>query len=494
MSIAIHSQPAAPPVTGARWDDARFDAERARILATWPTGAEVDLAEAVAFHASRPPLTNVARKREWGRRTGNILLQPYGGVTTLKGHTELVRHLADVGGADIVPTTVDSQTRNLKYASAGEALRASEAQGKELLNGFPIVNHGIAGARHVVTSVEVPVELRIGTVVPQLACEIAFAAGMSSVTAGPIYYTAHYSRDTGFGETIANWQHVFRLAGRYTEMGVPIGMQIHGVGTSTPFPNTLLGACAVLESLIAAAQGVRSFAVDARLMGNLAQDIAGVAAIRAIMEEYVIGRFGHADAHITIDRKSWGGKYPEDMARAFGIVCYNAVSGVLAGADEFIANSVQEGVGIPLKEANADTLKAIRQVVGMMQGQQAALTGEEAAAETEDMKAEMRAILDAVLDLGDGDPALATIRGFGAGLLDIPFAASRQCKGEVMVARDAAGAVRYLDPGRVPVPARVLARHKAKLEARAAARGRSIDYQTIVDDIFSISRGFLVTD
>jgi methylaspartate mutase epsilon subunit len=250
----------------------------------------------------------------------------------------------------------------------------------------------------------------------------------------------------------------------------------------------------VLESLMAAAQGCRSFAVDARLMGNLAQDIAGVAAIREIMEEYVIRRFGYADAQVTIDRKSWGGKYPEDMARAYGIVCYNAVSGVLAGADEFIANSVQEGVGIPLKEANADTLKAIRQVVGMMRGQQAALAGEAAALELEHMKAEMRAILDAVLDLGEGDPALATQRGFAAGLLDIPFAASRHCKGEVMVARDAAGAVRYLDPGRVPVPAKVLAHHKACLDSRAAARGRPIDYQTIVDDIFSISRGFLVTD
>jgi methylaspartate mutase epsilon subunit len=286
MSAAIHARPAAPPVTAERWDDARFDTERERILATWRTGAGVDLAEAAAFHRRRPALANVPRKRAWGRETGTILLQPYGGVTTLAGHTELVRHLAEAGGADIVPTTVDSQTRTLKYASAEEALRASEAQGKELLNGFPIVNHGVRGARHVVESVAVPVELRIGTVVPQLACEIAFAAGISSVTAGPIYYTAHYSRDTGFGETIANWQYVFRLIGRYAELGVPIGLQIHNIGTSTPFPNTLLGVAAVLESLIAAAQGARSFAVDARLLGNLAQDIAGVRAIREIMEEY----------------------------------------------------------------------------------------------------------------------------------------------------------------------------------------------------------------
>jgi len=196
---------------------------------------------------------------------------------------------------------------------------------------------------------------------------------MSSVTAGPIYYTAHYSRDTSFVETIANWQYVFRLIGRYAELGVPIGLQIHGIGTSTPFPNTLLGVCCVLETLIAAAQGARSFSLDARLMGNLVQDVAGVRAIREVAEDYVCGRFGYHDAVITIDRKSWSGRYPEDMARAYGIVCYNAMSGMLAGANEFIANSVGEGIGIPVKETNADTLKAIRQVVGMMKGQRAAL-------------------------------------------------------------------------------------------------------------------------
>jgi methylaspartate mutase epsilon subunit len=483
-----------PPVTADRWDDARLDEERARILSGWKTGADVDLEDAAAFHRRRPPLTSVARKRAWAKDTGNVLLQPYGGVTTLDGQIELIRHLAGEGTADIVPTTVDSQTRTLKYAAAQDALEASERQGKELLNGFPIVNHGVAATRRLAESVDVPIELRIGTVHPQLAIEIAFAGGMSSVTAGPIFYGAHYSRDTSFAESIRSWQYVFRLIGRYGELGVPIGLQIHGIGTSTPFPNTLLGACCVLETLIAAAQGARSFSLDARLMGNLAQDVAGLRAIRAVAEEYVHRRFGYRDAVITMDRKSWGGRYPEDMARAFGIVCYNAVSGMLAGANEFIANSVGEGVGIPVKETNADTLKAIRQVVGLMRGQRVALDSSAVENEIRLMTLEMTAILDRVLDVGDGDPALATVRAFETGLMDIPFAASRHCRGAVMVARDAEGAVRYLDPGQVPVPAEVLDYHRACLDRRVAARQRAIDYQTIVDDIFSISLGRLVTD
>jgi len=484
---------ASPPVSAARWDDARFDAERRQVLGLWRTGAEVDIDDAVSFHKSRPPLTNVCRKRAWAKETGNVLVQPLAGVTTLAGHIQLMRHLEAEGGADILPSQIDSQTRTLQFAAAEEAIKASLETGKEQLNGFPIVNHGVRGTRQVVEAVKVPIEMRIGTVHPQLAAEIAFAGGMSSMTAGPIYYTVHYSRDMTFAQAIANWQYVFRLMGRYGEKGVPIGLQIHGIGNSTPFPNTLLGVCCVLECLIAAAQGARSFSLDARFMGSMVQDGAAVRAIREVAEESM-KRFGYADSVITIDRKSWGGRYPEDMARAYGLICYNAVSGMLAGVNEFISNSVQEGVGIPVKEANADTLKAIRQIIGLMRSQHASLNTEAVMVEVESMKAEMNAILDRVLDLGDGDPALATVRAFEGGIIDIPFAASRMCRGEVMVARDSEGAVRYLDPGRVPVPAEVLKYHKACLDRRVAARRKAIDYQAIVDDIFSISRGYLVMD
>jgi len=473
------------------WSDSRFEEERQTVLAGWRTGEDADLAEAAAFHKSRPPLLNVPRKRLWAKQTGNVLLQPLAGVTTLNGHIELMRYLQDRGGADILPTQIDSQTRTLNFAAAEEAIRASEREGKEQLNGFPIVNHGVRKARQVVEAVDVPIEMRIGTVYPQLPAEIAFAAGMSSMTAGPIYYTVHYSRDVSFAASIASWQYVFRLIGRYRTLGVPIGLQIHGVGNSTPFPNTMLGVCCVLEVLIAAAQGCRDFSLDARFMGSMVQDAAAVRAIREFAEEQA-ARFGFPDAVITIDRKNWSGRYPEDVARAYGLICYNVVGGMLAGVNEFIANSVQEGVGIPLKEANADTLRAMRQVIGLMRGQNAALDPAQLEEEVALMKLEMRAILDAVLDAGDGDPARGTVRGFQDGLLDIPFAASRQCRGEVMVARDAEGAVRYLDAGRVPVPEHVLTHHRACLDRRVARNQKAIDYNDIVDDIFSISRGYLV--
>jgi methylaspartate mutase epsilon subunit len=480
-----------PEVSAARWDDSFFDEQRAICLAGWRTGAEVDIDEAAAFHKTRPELGNVPRKRAWAKRTGKVLIQPLAGVPTLAGHIALMRYLQDEGGADILPTQIDSLTRTLQFAKAEEQIRASEEKGTESINGFPIVNHGVRGVRKVVEAVDVPIEMRIGTVHPQLPAEIAFAGGISSMTAGPIYYNAHYSRDTTFAHSIRNWQYVFRLIGRYRERGTSIGLQIHGIGNSTPFPNTLLGVCCVLETLIAAAQGARSFSLDSRFMGHMVQDVAAVTAIRETAEEYV-RRFGYSDAVITIDRKDWGGSYPEDTAKAYGLFCYNAVSAMFGGVNELISKSIQEAVGIPEKSANADTLRAIRMVIDLMSTQGVKLDSEQLSAEIDLMKLEMNAVLEAVLDLGGGDPAVATVKAFERGMLDLPFAASRQCKGEVMVVRDAEGAVRYLDPGQVPVPARVLQHHRQCIARREAGRDQPIDYQAIVDDIFSISRGYLV--
>lgn len=476
--------------TAACIDEDRFLASRPEVLSQWRTGAAVDLEEALVYRRQLSPAKSSAKKRAAAKESGDILVQPLAGVPALGRHIELLQHLQDVGGADILPTQIDSQTRTLQFQSAQDALELSERTGEGRLNGFPIVNHGVDATRKLVDSVTVPIEMRIGTVEPRLAAEIAFAGGIASMTAGPIYYTVHYSSRVSFAEAIRYWQYVFRLIGWYTERGAPISLQIHGVGNSTPFPNTLLGVCCALECLIAAAQGARSFSVDARFMGNLVQDVAAARVIPEICERYLRAA-GYDDFTLTVDRKSWAGRYPEDAARAYGLICYNAVSGMIGGVNEFITNSIEEGVGIPLKEANSATLRAMKQIIAMLRIQTVDLDADALALESDMMRREMVAILDAVLALGKGDPVLATCRGFEAGLLDVPFAATRNCLGEVVVVRDSEGAVRYLDAGRLPLPEEVRSYHEACIQRRVSNLGRALSYDDIVDDIFSISRGYL---
>ena len=49
-----------------------------------------------------------------------------------------------------------------------------------MLNGFPAVNHGVSGCRHVVNSVRVPLQDRHGTPDARLLTEITYAGGFTS--------------------------------------------------------------------------------------------------------------------------------------------------------------------------------------------------------------------------------------------------------------------------------------------------------------------------
>ena len=64
---------------------------------------------------------------------------------------------------------------------------------------------------------------------------------------------------------------------------------------------------------------------------------------------------------------------------------------------------------------------------------------------------EARSILDKALEMGDGDPVLASLRSIQAGVLDIPWAPNQSVAGKVIPVRDASGAIRYLDHANLPL-------------------------------------------
>jgi methylaspartate mutase epsilon subunit len=62
-----------------------------------------------------------------------------------------------------------------------------------------------------------------------------------------------------------------------------------------------------------------------------------------------------------------------------------------------------------------------------------------------------------------------------------------------MGVRDNEGAVRYLDHGNIPFTKEIVEFHRQKISEREKAQGKKIDYKTVIDDIYAISRGPLVT-
>ncbi|MGB4430578.1 MAG: methylaspartate mutase subunit E [Limnochordia bacterium] len=464
--------------------------EREQVLASWPTGQEVDLAEAVAFHSKLNPELNFARCLSRAKAAGKTLAQPRAGVADLNSHLELLLFLQDKGEADLLPTTIDSYTRQNRYEEAEKALAESIREGRSLLNGFPAVNHGVASCRRLVEGLSRPLQVRHGTPDARLLAEITLAAGFTAFEGGGISYNIPYAKRVPLEESIRHWQYVDRLVGFYEEQGIPINREPFGPLTGTLVAPCVSHSVAVIEAVLAAKQGVKSITLGYGQCGNVIQDVAALQTLITLAEEYLRAENIY-DVEITTVFHQWMGGFPKDEAKAYGVIALGSMTAALGKATKVIVKTTHEALGIPTKEANAQGIRATKQVLNMLQDQ-VFPENPQLAAEREIILQETRSILNKTLELGEGDWALGAVRAFAAGVIDVPFAPSTFNLGITMPARDNDGAVRFLQWGNLPFPKEIQDFHRAKLAERGQAERRPPSFQMVIDDIYAVGQGRLV--
>lgn len=462
---------------------------RQEVLAQWPTGKDVDLEEAVAYHKSMPQERIFAKKLLDAKKEGRTLVQPRAGVPVIEEHIKLLQYLQDHGEADLLPSTIDSYTRQNRYEEAENGIAESIRLGRAMLNGFPAVNHGVAGCRRVIESVNTPVQVRHGTPDARLLTEIAYAGGFTSYEGGGISYNLPYCKNIPMERTIRDWQYVDRLTGLYEEMGVSINREPYGPLTGTLVPPCISHAAAIIEALLAAEQGVKNITVGYGQCGNLVQDIAAIRTLQELTDEY-LHKYGYDDVEVTTVLHQWMGGFPADEAKAFGVIASGSMIAALSKATKVIVKTPHEAVGIPTMEANAEGLRCTKQVVNMMADQTFPAASLEE--EKEIIRQETRCIVDKCFELGGGDIAVGICRGVQAGVLDVPFAPCRANAGLMLPCRDNDGAVRILNMGNLPFSQDLKDFHAARIEERAKAEGRKASFQMVVDDVYAIGKGRLV--
>ena len=473
-----------------KWSEEQFLGERRQVLAAWPTGREVDLDEAVAYQKAIPMDKRFQSKLDMAIRKDITLIQPRAGVPLIEEHIRLLRHLETEGGADLLPTTIDAYTRLNRYEDAQHGIEESEASGKAMLNGFPAVNHGVAGCRRVTSAVNAPVQVRHGTPDARLLAEITLAGGFTSFEGGGISYNIPYAKNVSMEHTLLTWQYVDRLTGYYEERGISINREPFGPLTGTLVPPCVSNAVAIIEALVAAEQGVRNITVGYGQCGNLVQDVAAIHALREQVKEY-LERFGYTDCNVSTVLHQWMGGFPQDEAKAFAVICWGSAAAALAKATKVIVKTPHEAMGVPTMEANAAGLRATSQLIHMLADQKM-VDDSVLRDEVDQIKREVRCIIEKTLELGEGDIAVGTVRAFQAGVIDVPFAPSRMNAGKIMPARDHFGAVRMLDCGNLPFTKDIKDFHREKIAQRAKLEGREVSFQMSIDDIYAISKSRLV--
>jgi methylaspartate mutase epsilon subunit len=478
-----------PEVRQKRIDEDVFMEMRKKELALWPTGKEVDLEEAVEYHKKMPDTKNVKKVLEKLKEDGRTRVWPRAGAATLEDEINLVKTLYDAG-VRTIPVTTDSYSRNYRFDKIEEALAEQKKTGVQKLNGYPVVNHGVKNTRKVIESVDAAFMPR-GHV--KLAMEIALASGMTGAGKSCLFEFGSYEKKATLPDCVANTQYTNRLCGYYADHGVIITTDIHGLIPSGTFPLTVNIATIVIDSLIAAEQGVKSIVPQLHCMGNLAQDVATGRLTPRMMREY-LDKFGFTDVAVpgTFNNKTPLYPVPMSIGGAFAFMCYSAVEAVLAGTQASYVSTVDEGAGIPTEEAHKISYEAANWMFNVLCTQNIKMEIEGVDIEEQMAEKEVKAIVDRVIEMGNGDVVIGAIKAVEAGVIDSPFSPNIHMKDEVLGTKDARGACRILEFGNLPFSEEIKNFHREKIAERENKEGRKNDYKVVVEDFWAFSKGKII--
>lgn len=458
---------------------------RHEVLDSWRTGAEARNLESNAdFLARQPSFPGVQANNANGP-----LLHPRAGVALVNEQIQLLQALKG-GGAGVLSYQVDSLTRNNDYIGAEESIKESATLGTSVINGFPVVNHGVGPLRRVVEAVGMPLQTRHSTRAPELLAEISYAGGVTAYEGGPICYNVPYFKDYSLADSIRAWQYVDRLTGLYAdEYDIILDREFFGTLTATLLPPSLAIASGILEACLAASQGVRCVSIGYAEQGHRIQDIAAIRTIHSLVPEF-LERMGLPRIQVNAIFHQYMAAFPLDEAKAGELIRESSTTAALAGATRMLTKTAVEAYRIPSMKDNLDALQLSR--LGIECAKTVQVDPVAVADEEKIIRKEVEAILYGVIACGKGSLAAGVVNAFHTGAFDIPFAPSIYNQGEVMCARDTTGAVRFLDPGQLPLDSELKAFHSDRMTDRCHAEGLLLgeDNHVLVEqDVLRISRG-----
>jgi methylaspartate mutase epsilon subunit len=471
-------------VSSKKIDDELLLKKRRAELDKWPTGKEVDFEEAVAYQKSLPDSKIWWKVMVKLQEEGRMSVFPRAGTPILEEMIDLCQGLRE-SGVVLIPVTTDSYTRLGQFERVEEILKECYRTGKALLNGFPIITYGVEKTRKLVESVDAAFSPRAA------GWEIGVAAGMTTYEGGITFLNfGSYSKDMTVQEVVKEVQEGYRVVGWYADRGVILCTDLHGWLPNAPFPLSVNLASMVIEALTAAQQGQKAVYPLVHCMGNMAQDLAWIRLAPRLVREY-LDKFGFADTMIVGVCPAQIPLFPvaQDIGGAFAYLSYITMVAALSKSNAVDLRSIDEGAGIPTRETNARSYRAAKWLFDVVREQRIEFEVKDSEIEEQVTEREVRAILDKVIDLGDGDIIEGLIQAIETGVLDSPWSPNKNVKDKVLGVRDARGACRFLEFGNLPIPGDIKDFHRQKVSEREKIEGRKADYNTAVRDMWTLSKG-----
>lgn len=447
-------------ITDRKWTREELTRHRKEVLAEWHTGKEV-MSGTYLNNDKQYTLGNLL----WNSKMmGKLpLFQPRTGVADIEQQISLLQHL-EAEGSDVSSVQLDAASRSRMYDKAELGKDLSLERKQSQLNGFPIPVYGVKEVRRLITSLKRPFQLRGGGPDHRFTYEIALAAGITAIEGGCICYCLPYDKLTSPIESLRNWQFIDRLSAFYEEVhDVSINREYFGTLTATLIEPSLAIAVNVIQAVLTAQQGVKNITVGYAEQGNRAQDIAAV----QIMEEQVnafLHLYGFFDIKVTTVFHQFMAAFPSDYQKAEDLIFNSSITATLAGATKVMVKTAVEAIRIPDRYDNAKAVQLSKK--GALSAHHSQVDQEKLTLEKKLIRAEVRQIMHAVMDMAGGSIAKGAIKAIEAGIIDIPWSPSIYNKGKVVGVRDIDGAVRFYDFGNLPFDEKIKDFHREKVLVR----------------------------
>lgn len=465
-------------------DEEFFRIRKEEVLPQWETGKPLeDLDECIAAAKELSEGKNLALKLKQAKDTGTQVLIPQFGRALTEYMVEGLQFVEREG--DLPPNGCwnihpDSYTRKNDYRSAAAGIERSRKEGMSMLNGWPVVNFGVEDARKIMRATKVPLGFVSCDEDSRLASEIVMAAGWCGCMVSNLQELIAHSKNMPLEEGIRLNQYEARLAGIYTEKGVPICPKnpAHLTGYDSAGYHAFISVSA---ALLAAEQGVKYLYNSNGLGMNLVQDIAMIRVTERLCYEYC-ARFGFGDIEIFSGGYPFLGAWPPGEDESNAMIAWNTAIPVLGGFPVALLKCQDEAYATPTKEGMAKSVRLAKHMLTLM-GNQRLPQSDKQEQEEAMIELEVRTLMEKVLEAGDGDLIAGMCKGVEVGWIDTMLTPWKYNLGKVLVMRDAENAVRYLDSGNIPLPKEVLEFHREKISERERKEDRKAGFDMVVEDI-----------
>lgn len=400
---------------------------------------------------------NLFISHKFKQNKGKTLVQPRGGFPTYEKMFALYEDFKKVD-VDVLPCTIDSNTRLNDYAMAAKMLRLSEESETDMLNGYPLINQGYRTTRKMMTHFDTPISLRHGTPDARLLVDLAIASGIFEIEGGPITYLLPYSKNFPLDKAFLYWKHVERVVAKYAPLNEPINRESFGPLTATLVPPVVTIVIQIAEMLLSLEEGVKSFSVSFSQTGSLNQDVVTAAVLRKAAQKYA-DKIGCGDATINLVYHQWMGAFPRDKEKSDSLINSSTLIAAMVGADKIITKTRAEAFGIPTKEENAQAVANVKYTLNMLKGIPSIVDEEE----EENLTREVDEVFEAIFN----DPADTLWRkvfnSIKNGVIDVPFSPHIINNNEVITVRDPHSNIRIYKRGKMPISDKSFAYEQSKI-------------------------------